>query len=475
MAASGKIHPVILSGGAGTRLWPLSRELYPKQLLPLISDHSLLQDTVRRIACPPFAAPLVVCSIDHRFTIAEQLRALSVAPRAIALEPVARNTAPAAAIAAAILAADDPDAMMMVLPSDHAVADEAAFRAAAATAAAAAGVGRLVAFGIAPRAPETGYGYIRRGEPLQGVAGAYTIARFVEKPDAARAKEYVAEGSWSWNSGMFMFTAKLYLEELTRFEPAIAEAARAALAAARRDLDFLRLDEAAFARTPSKSIDYAVMEKTTRAAVVPAALGWSDVGAWSALWDIGIKNGDGNVSLGDVMTVDSRNSYFRSEKPLLAAIGIADAVVVATSDVVLVAAKDRVQDVKLIVERLKRENRPEATTHPVVHRPWGSYQTIDAGDRFQVKHIAVKPGQKLSLQKHAHRAEHWVVVSGTARVTRNAEIMTLTENQSTYIPLGAVHRLENIGEGLLHLIEVQSGGYLGEDDIVRLEDTYGRS
>ena len=475
MATTGTIHPVILSGGAGTRLWPLSRELYPKQLLPLVTSHSLLQDTARRVAQPPFAAPLIVCSDDHRFIIAEQLRAQSIAPSAMVLEPAPRNTAPAAAVAAAILAAGDRDAVMMVLPSDHAIADEAAFRAAAMTAAAAASAGHLVAFGITPSAPETGYGYIRRGEPLEGLAGAYKLARFVEKPDAASAKGYLADGGWSWNSGMFMFPATLYLAELARFEPAIAEAARAALAAAKRDLDFLRLDEAAFARAPARSIDYAVMEKTTRAAVVPAALGWSDVGAWSALWDIGAKDNDGNVTLGDVMTIDSRNSYLRSEKPLLAAIGIADAVVVATSDVVLVAAKDRVQEVKQIVDRLKRQDRPEATAHPVVHRPWGSYQTIDAGDRFQVKHITVKPGQKLSLQKHAHRAEHWVVVSGTARVTRDAEIMTLAENQSTYIPLGAVHRLENVGDTLLHLIEVQSGGYLGEDDIVRLEDTYGRS
>lgn len=475
MANRRTIHPVILSGGAGTRLWPLSRALYPKQLLPLISNRSLLQDTARRIAGPPFAAPLVVCNDDHRFIIAEQLRALSIAPRTMALEPVPRNTAPAAAIAAAILAADDPDAMMLVLPSDHVIADETAFRAATETAAAAAVTGRLVAFGIAPTAPETGYGYIRRGEPLAGVAGAFMVAQFVEKPDAATAKGYVDAGDWSWNSGMFLFTAKLYLEELARYEPAIAQAARMAVATARRDLDFLRLDEAAFASAPSKSIDYAVMERTSRAAVVPAALGWSDVGAWSALWDIEAKDDDGNVTLGDVVTLDSRNSYLRSEKPLVVAIGIADAVIVATSDVVLVSAKDRVQDVKQIVERLKRENRAEAMTHPVVHRPWGSYQTIDAGDRFQVKHITVKPGQKLSLQKHAHRAEHWVVVSGTARVTRDAEIVTLTENQSTYIPLGAVHRLENVGEAPLHLIEVQSGGYLGEDDIVRLEDTYGRS
>jgi mannose-1-phosphate guanylyltransferase/mannose-1-phosphate guanylyltransferase/mannose-6-phosphate isomerase len=474
MADHGPIYPVILSGGAGTRLWPLSRELYPKQLLPLVGERSLLQETARRVAGAPFAEPLIVCNDDHRFIIAEQLRQLSIAPRAMVLEPVARNTAPAIAAAAAILVKVDPHAVMMVLPSDHAIADEAAFRKAATTAAAAARKGHLVAFGITPTSPETGYGYIRSAAPLAGVAGAFAIERFVEKPDLKTAQGYLAEGVWSWNSGMFMFPAKLFLDELKKFEPAIAEAATTAAAKSGTDLDFVRLDKEAFSAAPSKSVDYAVMERTKLAAVVPAHLGWSDVGAWSALWDMGPKDATGNVLIGDVIAEGTKNSYLRSDKPLVAALGLDNAVVVATSDVVLVADKDRAQDVKKIVEQLKAKKRSEAVSHPVVYRPWGSYQTIDIGPRFQVKRITVKPGAKLSLQKHAHRAEHWVVVSGKARVTRDEDLLVLKENMSTYIPLGSVHRLENIGEDMLDLIEVQSGGYLGEDDIVRLEDTYGR-
>lgn len=475
MAGDDRVYPVILSGGAGTRLWPLSRELYPKQLLPLISERSLLQETARRVEGEGFASPLIVCNKEHRFLIAEQLRALGIAPRAVVLEPVGRNTAAAAAVAARILRESDPEALMLVLASDHVIGDEPAFRVAVAVAAKAARAGRLVAFGITPKSAETGYGYIQRGEKLAEANGAFSVARFVEKPDLPTAKMYVADGGWSWNSGMFLFPAALYLSELERFEPAIARAARTSLAGARTDFDFLRLDGAAFAEAPAKSIDYAVMERTSLAAVVPANLGWSDIGAWSALWELGPRDADGNVKIGDVVAIGTRNSYLRSDKLLLAAIGLDDAVVVVTSDVVLVAAKERAQEVKQIVERLRAEGRPEAVTHPIVHRPWGSYQTVDAGERFQVKHITVKPGQRLSLQKHAHRAEHWVIVRGTARVTRDNEVVTLTENQSTYIAAGAVHRLENIGADPLHLIEVQSGGYLGEDDIVRLEDSYGRS
>lgn len=475
MASTGEITPVILSGGAGTRLWPLSRELYPKQLLPLLSDRSLLQDTAARVAGAPFAAPLVVCNDEHRFIIAEQLRALDIKPRAIVLEPTARNTAAAVATAAKMLAAADPNALMLVLPSDHAIVDQTAFRAAVATAAEAARKGRLVTFGITPTGPETGYGYIRRGGKLDGVAGAFAIERFVEKPDIETARGYVADGVWSWNSGMFLFPAGLLLAELARFEPEIAAAVGAAVEKAGRDLDFVRLDKESFARAPSKSVDYAVMERTQAAAVVPCALGWNDVGAWSALWELGDKDGDGNVVSGDVIAQETRNSYLRSDRLLLATLGIEDAVVVATSDVVLVAKKDRVQDVKKIVEQLKARSRSEAVSHPVVYRPWGSYQGVDAGPRHQVKHIMVKPGHKLSLQKHARRAEHWVVVSGVARVVRDEDILTLRENMSTYIPVGCVHRLENPGPGPLHLIEVQSGDYLGEDDIVRLEDTYGRA
>jgi mannose-1-phosphate guanylyltransferase/mannose-6-phosphate isomerase len=471
-----KIYPVILSGGAGTRLWPLSRELYPKQLLSLASERSLLQDTASRVGQGAgFAAPLVVCNEEHRFIIAEQLRQLGIQPRAIVLEPAARNTAPAVAAAAAVLGRDDPDALLLVLPSDHVVRDEAAFRAAVDCAARAAAGGRLVTFGITPTGPETGYGYIKRGAALAGVAGAYAIDRFVEKPDLATAKGYLAEGTWSWNSGMFLFPARLFLDELAAYEPEIAQAAKGAVGAAAADLDFLRLDEAAFKASPSKSLDYAVMERTTKAAVVPAALGWSDVGAWSALWDIGAHDPAGNVLSGDVIALDTRNAYLRSsDKTLLATIGLHDIVIVVTRDVVLAMAKERAQDVKAIVDELKKRGRSEAVTHTMVHRPWGSYETVDAGPRFQVKRIIVKPGAKISLQKHLQRAEHWVVVSGTARVTRDQDSIVLRENMSTYIPVGAVHRLENIGPEPLHLIEVQSGGYLGEDDIVRLEDSYGR-
>ncbi len=465
------IVPVILSGGAGTRLWPLSRELYPKQLLPLAGEKSMIAETALRVAGAPFGAPIIVCNEEHRFIIAEQLRAAGVAPRAIVLEPIGRNTAAAAAAAAALLA---PGETMMLLPSDHVVRDTAAFAAAVAIARNVVAQGRLVTFGIDPEEPETGYGYIKRGAALPKIDGAYAVHRFVEKPDLATAKAYLAEGGWAWNSGMFLFDAATFLAELARFEPLIAERAAAAAKAATRDLDFVRLDKTAFAQSPSKSIDYAVMERTDLSAVVPARLGWSDVGAWNALWDLGPRDGDGNVLMGDVAVADTQNSYLRSEHRLLTAVGVHDLVVVATRDVVMVADRDRAQDVKKIVDRLKAEGRSEVASHVVVHRPWGSYQTIDAGPRFQVKRLTVKPGAKISLQKHAHRAEHWVVVSGVARVTRDAETLDLQENMSTYIPVGCVHRLENPGTEILHIIEVQSGGYLGEDDIVRFEDSYGR-
>jgi mannose-1-phosphate guanylyltransferase/mannose-1-phosphate guanylyltransferase/mannose-6-phosphate isomerase len=473
-ARGGRIVPVILSGGAGTRLWPLSRELYPKQLLPLLSERSLLQETAKRVDGSLFAPPMAVCNDEHRFIIAEQLRLLEIKPQAIVLEPVARNTAPAVAAAAAMLVSREPDALMLVLPSDHAIQDVAAFLKAVETAAAAARTGRLVTFGITPGHAETGYGYIKRGAALDGLSGAFAIERFVEKPDAKTAESYLAEGKWSWNSGMFLFPARLFLDELKRFEPAMADAVAESVAGAGQDLEFVRLAKESFARAPAKSVDYAVMEKTDKAAVVPASLGWNDVGAWSALWDIGKKDSDANVVVGDVIAHETTGSYLRSDRMLLATLGVSDAVVVATSDVVLVADKNRVQDVKKIVEQLKTKGRSEAVSHPIVYRPWGSYQSIDHGPRHQVKHIMVKPGHKLSLQKHAHRAEHWVVVSGVAKVTRDEDILTLRENMSTYIPVGCVHRLENPGPGNLHLIEVQSGGYLGEDDIVRLEDTYGR-
>jgi len=470
------IHPVILCGGAGTRLWPLSRALYPKQLLALTGPRSLLQETAARVADPDrFAAPLFLSSEDHRFLIAEQLREAGVAAARLVLEPAARNTAPAIAAGALLLAQADPNAVMLVMPSDHVIGDEAAFGRAVATAAEAAATGALVTFGIEPAGPETGYGYIERGAALADIPGAFAVTRFVEKPDAEAAAAMLAAGGFSWNSGMFLFRAQRYLEELAVHAPAMMAAVTDAVAKGRQEQDFFRLEAAHYGACPSDSIDYAVMEKTSHAVVVPADLRWSDVGAWSTLWEIGESDAGGNVILGDVIAEDARNSYLRSEARLLAVIGVEDIVVVATEDAVLVAPRDRVQDVRLVTERLAAAGRAEQESHPVVHRPWGSYQTVDAGDGFQVKRIIVRPGARLSLQKHAKRAEHWIVTRGTARVTRDDEVLDLGVGASVDIPLGAVHRLECISEAPLHLIEVQLGSYLGEDDIVRLDDEYGRA
>ncbi|HVJ52737.1 MAG TPA: mannose-1-phosphate guanylyltransferase/mannose-6-phosphate isomerase [Aliidongia sp.] len=470
------IYPVILSGGSGTRLWPMSRSAYPKQLLPLLSELSLLQETVRRVAGRPMlSAPLILANDEHRFIIAEQLRQIEVKPRTIMLEPIARNTAPAAAAAAIYLASIDPDALMLIMPSDHIVADTEAFRHALEIGRQAAAGGKLVTFGITPERPETGYGYIRQGAGL-AIDGAFDVAAFVEKPDLAHAESYIASGDYTWNSGIFLFPVKTYLEELEARHPEMVTAARDAVAKAKADLDFLRLDGDAFGAAPSESIDYAVMEHTKNAAVVPVSMGWNDVGAWDALWEVSPKKTEehGNVEIGDVVAVDCRGSYFRVEEGLLAAFGVEDMIVVATADAVLVAPKNRAQDVKQLIDKLKADKRSELTHLSTVHRPWGTYRTIHMGDRVQVKHIVVKPGAKLSLQKHHHRAEHWVVVRGTALVVRGDEEIMLSENQSTYIPLGTQHRLVNPGRIPLHLIEVQSGSYLGEDDIVRIEDTYGR-
>jgi mannose-1-phosphate guanylyltransferase / mannose-6-phosphate isomerase len=475
-APATRICPVILSGGSGTRLWPMSREAYPKQLLALTGAHSLLQETVGRVsAAERFSAPLLICNNEHRFIVAQQLREIGVTARAIVLEPMGRNTAPAVAAAAIILAAEDAQALMLVLPSDHVIEDGAAFDEAVARAAQAAADGGLVTFGITPDAPETGYGYIKRGAEIKGCAGCHSVAAFVEKPDLETARSYLADGGYAWNSGMFLFSARALLAELGRLEPEMLAGCRAAVEAAEHDLDFVRLAERPFAAIAARSLDYAVMERTERAVVVPAEIGWNDVGSWSALWDIGKRDGDGNVLSGDVVTHDVANSYIRSEGGrLVAALGIDDLIIVATDDAVLVMPKGRAQDTRRIVDLLKEAGRQEPVFHPRVYRPWGFYQGVHDGERFQVKRISVNVGAALSLQMHHHRAEHWIVVNGTARVTRNNETFLLNENESTYIPPHAVHRLENPGRVPLNLIEVQSGSYLGEDDIIRLEDVYGR-
>ncbi|MBS0472175.1 MAG: mannose-1-phosphate guanylyltransferase/mannose-6-phosphate isomerase [Proteobacteria bacterium] len=473
--ARGRIFPVILSGGSGTRLWPMSRAALPKQLLPLNGARTMIQDTVLRAQLPGAEPPLLLCSEGHRFLVAEQMQQIGVTPKAIVLEPFGRNTAPAAAIAALTVAADNPDGVILLLSSDHVIADEAAFHAAVASALAAAEKGRIVTFGMTPDAPETGYGYIQRGEAIAGAPGVDAVKRFAEKPDRTTAEGYLASGDYFWNGGMFMFRAEVLLDELRCHEPGLVEACEAALTAAARDHDFIRLAADEFEKANNISIDYAVMEKTDKAAVVPCAIGWSDVGAWSALWSLQSRDGDGNVIQGDVLLYEAKDSFVRSEKGLTALVGVKDIVVVVTDDAVLVADKHRAQDVKAIVDQLKLAGRPELLEHKVVFRPWGSYQAIDAGEGYQVKQIMVKPGGRLSLQSHAHRAEHWIVVQGTAQVTCDDKVFLLRENESTFIPLGAKHRLENPGKVPLRLIEVQSGGYLGEDDIVRYDDAYGRA
>jgi mannose-1-phosphate guanylyltransferase/mannose-1-phosphate guanylyltransferase/mannose-6-phosphate isomerase len=468
------ITPVLLSGGTGTRLWPLSREVLPKQFLALTGSRTLIQETALRVAGQDFAVPVVICARDHRFLVAEQLRHAGVAGARIVLEPARRGTAPAAAVAALLVAEEKPDGLVLLMPADHVVTDTRAFAAALDVAVAAARAGALVTFGITPTAPETGYGYIRAGAALAGIPGAFQVAQFVEKPDRATAQRYLDDGGYGWNSGMFLFRADVLLAEMARLEPVLLAACREAVRQAGRDLDFLRLEEAAFLSSPARSIDHAVMEHTDKAAVVPAAMGWSDVGSWQSLWEITDRTPDGNVVLGEVVVEGARGSYLRSEGPLVAAVGVEHLVVVATRDAVLVSHRDSAQDVKKIVDRLKAAGSDLPVQHPVVPRPWGSYETVDSGANFLVKRITVDPGQKLSLQMHHHRAEHWVVVAGTALATCGDRQVTLQPGETTYIPQGARHRLENPGQTPLVLIEVQSGAHLSEEDIVRFEDIYGR-
>lgn len=466
--------PVILAGGSGSRLWPLSRQLNPKQFLRLTHKSlSMLQQTIGRLEGADVALPQVICNEQHRFLVAEQLRQLGMEQASILLEPVGRNTAPAIALAACKAVDESRDPILLVLAADHLIEDIPAFHASLAVALPLAQVGKLVTFGITPTSAHTGYGYIEQGEAVG--EGGYAVKRFVEKPDAATAAGYLAGGEHYWNSGMFMFRASRYLETLERFQPAILAACRAALAGGSQDQLFTRVDEATFATCPDDSIDYAVMEKTSDAIMVPLQAGWSDIGSWSALWEASEKTDSGNVLQGDVLQLDSHNTYVNADSRLVATVGVQDLIIVETKDAVLVAHKDQVQQVKGIVDQLKRDGRHEHLNHREVYRPWGMYDSIDNGHRYQVKRITVKPGAKLSVQMHHHRAEHWIVVSGTAKVTNGEQTYLVSENQSTYIPIGQVHALENPGVIPLELIEVQSGSYLGEDDIVRFEDKYGRA
>ncbi|KZZ58203.1 mannose-1-phosphate guanylyltransferase/mannose-6-phosphate isomerase [Oleiphilus sp. HI0125] len=466
-----KVVPVVMAGGSGTRLWPLSRKLFPKQFLPLMGEQTMLQDTLSRLGSDA-ANPIVVCNDEHRFNVAEQLRQQGQKAANIILEPIGRNTAPAVALSSYAALSEGADPILLVLAADHVIRDEKAFQSAVQLATASAELGKLVTFGIVPRSPETGYGYIKAS--TISADGTGDVEQFVEKPDLETAQSYLADGNYLWNSGMFMFKASVFLEELEKFRPDIAQATKAAFDGRRQDLDFTRLDEAKFEACPDESIDYAIMEKTEQALVVSLDAGWSDVGSWSSLWEESEQDEDGNSLRGDVLAYESKNNLLFSDHKLIATVGVENLVVVDTPDAVLVSTKDKVQDVKKVVDRLKQEGRSEATIHREVMRPWGFYDSIDKGERFQVKRITVNPGEKLSLQMHHHRAEHWIVVSGTALVTINDETKMVSENQSTYIPIGATHRLENPGVLPLEMIEVQSGSYLGEDDIVRFEDTYGR-
>lgn len=468
------ITPVILSGGSGTRLWPYSRTLYPKQFLPLVSEQTMLQETVNRLLAfnqdtVPTSSPVVICNEEHRFMVAEQLRAIAIKSNDIILEPFGRNTAPAVALAALI----HPEALFLVLPADHVIKNISAFESAVSIAAEQAQKDKLVTFGIVPSVPETGYGYIKKGTDIQN--GICEVAQFVEKPDQSTAEDYLSSNNYLWNSGMFLFKATRYIEELKKYNPDMVIACEQAVNRSEKDQDFTRIDAEAFEKCSDDSIDYAVMEHTEDAVVVPLDADWSDVGSWSSLWEISEKDTEGNVLKGDVLIQDTEDCYLQSDRKLIATIGLKHTVVVETDDAIMVANKDAVQDVKSIVNILKQKGRSECSIHRKVFRPWGYYDSIDGGERFQVKRIIVNPGAQLSAQMHHHRAEHWIVVKGTAKVLCGEKTMLLSENQSTYIPLGEVHRLSNPGKFPLEIIEVQSGSYLGEDDIVRLDDKYGRS
>ncbi|HFY0733596.1 TPA: mannose-1-phosphate guanyltransferase [Citrobacter amalonaticus] len=470
--------PVIMAGGSGTRLWPLSRVLYPKQFLSFDNELTMLQSTVSRLNGLSDELPFIICNEQHRFIVAEQLRTLKCLDKNIILEPVGRNTAPAIALAALLAkaSASSHDPLLLVLAADHAIQNEEAFCNAVRLAIPLAENGKLVTFGIVPDKPETGYGYIRRGEALNDADkfATYKVSEFIEKPSLEKAKEYISEDGYYWNSGMFLFRAGKYLEELKKYRPDILDVCMKAITNINVDLDFIRVEEKIFSTCPDESIDYAVMERTTDAAIVPMDAGWSDVGSWSSLWEISAHNTDGNVHHGDVIVHDTENSYVYAESALVATVGVKDLVVVQTKDAVLVANRNAVQDVKKVVEIIKADGRHEHYAHREVYRPWGKYDSIDAGERYQVKRITVKPGEGLSAQMHHHRAEHWVIVAGTAKVTINGKIKLLGENESIYIPLGAIHCLENPGKIPLDLIEIRSGSYLEEDDIVRFEDRYGR-
>ena len=469
--------PVILSGGSGSRLWPLSRESYPKQFLPLASKYSMLRETLERLrGLAELAQPIVVCNEQHRFLVAEQLLEMQSTPNSIVLEPEGRNTAPAVAIAALAAIEQDRDALLLILPADHVIEDIATFHRSLNVASESARQGKLVTFGIVPTSPETGYGYIKASESYDSsqAVKALPVEQFVEKPDLTTAESYLSSGDYFWNSGMFMFTASSYLDELKQHAPEMLSLCEQAYSESNRDMDFVRLEQEAFMRIKGDSIDYAVMEKTAQCVVVPLDAGWNDIGSWSALAEVSEPDELANIVSGDVLIEDSQNCYVRSEHRLVAVLGLEDQVIVETADAVLVASRDKAQEVKRIVERLKLDERSERLHHRRVFRPWGNYESIDEGERFLVKRIVVNPGASLSLQRHKHRAEHWVVVTGTAKVTRGDEVLELHEDESTYIPVGMKHRLENLTKVPLEIIEVQTGGYLGEDDIERFDDVYGR-